>query len=695
MEDGNVLDEGALKKLVSDSSGAPPADEIKVKKKASAIKLSMNQPNVPESDTDAGNLQTLGTEHWEVTMEEEVRQAEMESRLRRMIAQVLKPSIVKVTRLQTDHEMMCDKFQEMIDSHTEVLSAQKEAKEHSEVIAVFKSKLSEFWTFSNVLEDKISSYQKKAEQRMEEIEHECERNKSNALLHGRNLDRATQDMEGFRGNIKAMQASLEKGIQKNKERMDTEIRQMHLMVGEVRDLHNKLEAEVWGPEDCSDISPPCLRKLDMQMRRQNALLTEAMDDVAALQKLDAELIAVSKRQGVAEGQIKELQAASTHLGERVEVCAQEAKADFKQASNLMAAFSANLVREARQSFKDELKHAQEMQQDVDAFVKQTQATITESDEFVKSLSRQLEATVKEVRFDLESYDQKRHRDKQGVEQQLRQLQGKVASAADTSDFMLRGLEHVSGVISMSLQSERMSVALDLQDFRERKDTPYVGVCESPVETSRLRQIRAEKGIRQPGVDVEALQRLLYRPNPIEYQGTSFERTQLLALREKLVHIAQDVLQKGPDMSRKIDTSPEHLMASLSQPVHPTITSAEQTRCSTPARPGSREARPGSRGQPGARGSVSPMLDGLDGVGMMRNQRQSPVSDDAREGTPLELKDLEEAFNPYRKASAAAAGSNEHPEGLQLPPVSALPPSIPRRPSTRSSVDSMPAPLTAR
>merc|ERR1719335_1109202 len=114
---------------------------------------------------------------------------------------------------------------------------------------------------------------------------------------------------------------------------------------------------------------------------------------------------VARRQEIAEDKITELGTTTKDLGERVEVFAQEAKADFKQASNLMAAFSANLVREARHSFKDELKHAQQMQKEVDDFVRQTQATITESDEFVKSLSRQLESMVREVRFDLDSYDQ--------------------------------------------------------------------------------------------------------------------------------------------------------------------------------------------------------------------------------------------------------------------------------------------------
>lgn len=672
MEDNNGYDEAAFVKPVPEAPriGNGTEDDIK-KPPLKPVDLAKFEKEL-ESLTKIDNL--------EVSMEEEVRQAEMESRLRRMITEVLKPSIVKVTRLQTDHEIMCEKFQEMIDSHEEVRSAQKEAKEHSEVIGVFKGKLTEFWAFSNQLEDKITAYQKTAIQRMEEMEHACELNKSGSLRLGRNLDRALQDMDRINANIKGMQVSLEKGIQKNKERMDTEIRQMHINVGEIRDLHSKLEIEIWGPEDCSDISPPCLRKLDMQMRKQTSLVSEALEDIVALQKLDGELMAVVKRANSSEGQIKELQTNAKDLGERVEVCAQEAKNDFKQASNLMAAFSANLVREARHSFKDELKHAQQMQKEVDDFVKQTQATIVESDEFVKSLSKQLEAMVREVRFDLDGFDQKRHRDKQGLEEQMRDLQHRVAGAADSSEFMLRGLEHVSGVISMSLQSERMSVALDLQDFVERKETAYVGVRESPVETVRLRQLRSEKGIRQPGVDPEALHRILYQPQAVQYQGAGFERPQLLALREKLVHVAQEVLQQGPELKgpRRV---PDNGFSDQFMGAPPRIPSGEHTRASTPA-------RPGSRGQPGARGS--PLL-GLDGPApaMSRELRESPDLEGGYSKSQVEPRQLEAALNdrlPSKLVEKAAADGD-------LPPVA--PPAKRGSTASRRSIETGAVPLSAR
>merc|ERR1712146_297579 len=74
------------------------------------------------------------------------------------------------------------------------------------------------------------------------------------------------------------------------------------------------------------------------------------------------------------------------------------------------------------------------------------------------------------------------------------------------------------------------------------------------------QVKAERGKRVPGVDPEALHKILYSPHPIEYQGSPFKRHQLIALREKLVHVAQEVLQQGPEAKNRI--SPENLMATI-------------------------------------------------------------------------------------------------------------------------------------
>lgn len=568
------------------------------------------------SDTRLDDFSALDyrlTDSAENSMEEEVRHAELESRLRRMITDVMKPSIAKVSKLQADHNVMCSKFQDMVDGYQEVINAQKSAKEHSELIKVFETKLSDFWGFNNKLEAKIAEHHKSSHQRMEELEHACDSNKSNGASLSRRLDLAMEDIDRVNETTKSMELRVQRGLQKNKEHIDMEVKSMHLLVGDVRDLHLKLETEIWGPENVFDYSPPSLRRLDMQMKEQKALMSECLRDIASLQRLESDLGVVAQSQNGIQNQVSELLDKSAFLSDRVESCAAEAKADFRQASNLMAAFSANLVREARTSFKEELEHSHKMQREVGDFVLQMKDSLGEHEARVQMLGGQLQAMMKEVRIDLEICDNKRKKDKQATEEQMRQLQSRVVSAFDASESMLKGLEHVTGVVSMSLQSERMSVALDLQDFVERKDTPFLSFRDS--SRDKVRKLKTS-GSKQGGLDLDKLQSTTYQPQPISYQGASFERPQLLALREKLVHIAQEALQQGP-VTRKPGPqfTPDMPLAHLSG-----VTPPLETRSPTPSAVG--VPRPGSRGQPGARGS--PLLEGrLEGPATSARQGETP------------------------------------------------------------------------
>jgi len=730
VEDDHQFDAASLMQMMQESERSRTLADMQEKESKGdrSLKRKDTQKSIkaPSKSEDSAAYRRREKSDEEIIAEEEVRLANMESRLRCVIIEMLRPTIAKSTKLHTDHEMMVNKFQEMIKGHQNVLNAQKEAKEHSEMVHMFKTKLDDFWQHSNELEDRISQNHKTSVAKFEETEQALELNKSNTGRLARNFDKALQDMDRIHTEIKTMQVSLEKGIQKNKERMEAEMRTLHMAIQDIREMHQTLALEVVGHEDCDEISPPSLRRLDMQMKRRTRLLDEAIHDIHNLQKLDKQIFKIADRQSEADDELKDLIQKTRELSIRVEACAEEAKSDFKKASNLMAAFSANLVREARQNFKDELKHAQQMQQGVDEFVRQTQFSVSEMDEHLKSICRQLEASMREVRTDLDIVENKRKQDKQGVEDQVRHLTGRVGNMNDLSEQLLRGLEHVSGVINMSLQSERMSVALDLQDYLERKDTPYVGLRDNLAEARRT--VRSADGVRRPPVEIESLQRITYAPKPVSYQGTSFERSQLITLREKLVHGAQETLRHGPDTKRKLpgEAWADSPHSGMPHHVFSSITGEGTSRCgssssavrpdSRPQRPDSRQQRPGSRNQPSARGS--PLLEGE--LGSARDwQWSSDVKPGSLQQSETGTKDAQPSSRAAVMAGSNAtsavgthggttgsvaahapnAGGKETPaDGVQLPSLSSVDGrhARSRHPENKTlDMAVMPSPLTSR
>merc|ERR1740117_2095798 len=136
----------------------------------------------------------------------------------------------------------------------------------------------------------------------------------------------------------------------------------------------------------------------------------------------------------------------------------------------MAAFSANLMKECRENMTEDLKHAASLREEVENYVKDSTDSIVQLDKMIQGSAKHAEAVLKEVRVDLETMQKSRRREKNVVDQELQSCGQRVDSAMQSAEATLKGLEHVSGIISMTLQSERMSVALDLQEFIDRKET---------------------------------------------------------------------------------------------------------------------------------------------------------------------------------------------------------------------------------
>lgn len=610
--------------------------------------------------------------------EEEVKLAEMESRLRQMILEVLRPTITRTARLQTDQQETAQRLEQLAAKLQGIVDAQKQWKEQMDMMQLLKRDLQASWDKIESLESKLDKFVKASTSRLDETEQNCELQRSAAVRLGRNLDRATQDMDKFHGTLKSMEAHLEKTVQRNRDRAEGEVKRLDVALERIRETHQKFAAEVRGDEQeasgklLDDMSPPSLRRLDLQAKLLQEAAKEAKEDIADLQRLDADVVAIQKRQHEVEESQHRMANENKAVKGRVEQIAAETRTEFARASNMMTAFSATLLREARGNFKDELKASQEMRGDVEEFVRQTQQAIKDLSETNRATSRQTEALLKEIRIDLESLESRRRRDRQGVEDEVTGLQTRVQTSLGSAEAMLKGLEHISGIIGMTLQSERISVALDLQDFVERRETPYVGIRDEVGGSSR-----GSTRSRPPALgslDPARLTRLAYAPAPISYQGNSFERPQLLALREKLLHLAQEVLAQGPgkdgkQRSMRFGDTPDIFSPMPALPIAPQLLGALGDL--SPGHQGS--SRPGSRNQPSARGSPGP--GGSPGPRGSPNRRGSPGPGTVDESSQANSPDGEGNANVHLPSLTSRPGTQGGTRGNalhQVTPVTSRP-----------------------
>eukprot|EP00927_Polykrikos_kofoidii_P053878 TRINITY_DN48402_c0_g1_i1.p1 TRINITY_DN48402_c0_g1~~TRINITY_DN48402_c0_g1_i1.p1 ORF type:complete len:711 (+),score=114.71 TRINITY_DN48402_c0_g1_i1:87-2219(+) len=482
--------------------------------------------------------------------EDEVQMAEMEGRLRRMIIDVLKPTVQRATRLQTEYDVLAQRYEAMRVKLHDIMDTIKESKSRTDCIAVFQQQLEKFWSVHHELEAKLAKFERDTSEYIEISSRDFDAHKAQLFRFGRSVDNTIEEVGDFKTQLLDLHVSVEAEILRNKEILLDEVKRVDNDVRDVVEMQKTFMEEVWGPENCEDISPPSLHKLDMQMRNANSLLSQAMRDIVDLHRLDTDVLTIRQQQCTADDQLQALTVMTTKLDKRLDQVSHDTQSDMKRTSNLMSAFSANLMKEARQNVEEDLKKAKKFRDEVQRIIEHSQQGYELLEEGMTSLRSHIEALTKEMRIDMETLEERRKRDKISLEEEMHCLSGRVDGSFDTSESTLRGLEHVSGVLSMSLQSQRMSVALDLQDFVDRMETPYVGVNETDAAHVKPRAyLRSTDSTRRPGIELAKLVRLSYKPKQLCFVGTTFERAQLLALRERVVHAAQTSLRDGPVASR--------------------------------------------------------------------------------------------------------------------------------------------------
>eukprot|EP00435_Cladocopium_sp_Y103_P029593 s1796_g7.t1 len=435
----------------------------------------MTEPSLPRSSDAEQVLAGLSLAEANIEkQEDEVKHARLEVKLREMVLEVVAPTVERAVRMQNH----CDHLSARIESQHGILTMMAKdvhrAMDKLGLVQEFKKQLDDFWGSQKDLELKLANHIREVLSNVEQCNHDCKKLTSTTERLNKQIMRAQEDSDHLRTDLFKMQTSLDMGVKKNKEYLDSETKRLELSIDQVKEMHKALSDEIWGPEEVTDFSPPSLRRFDMQTRQLEKTIKEVLAELRELRLLDAHVKRVTEIQEGHGVQLVELTDTTGEISQRVNKVNQDLKAEIKRTANLMSAYSANLLHEVRSSFSNEVKELAGLHQDVQIFLKETEASIQSLQESLHSSGRHVEASLREVRLDIESLDSKRKRDKMGLEESITGLQHQASDSSTNLSQFSQSLEHLSNVMGISLQGQRMVIALGVQDFVDRKDTTYVG-----------------------------------------------------------------------------------------------------------------------------------------------------------------------------------------------------------------------------
>eukprot|EP00931_Biecheleriopsis_adriatica_P068090 TRINITY_DN42122_c0_g1_i1.p1 TRINITY_DN42122_c0_g1~~TRINITY_DN42122_c0_g1_i1.p1 ORF type:complete len:608 (-),score=144.86 TRINITY_DN42122_c0_g1_i1:74-1897(-) len=493
--------------------------------------------SISESKESGGLLSKVKTE----VIEDEIKRAELEVKLRDMVLEVVTPTVERAVKLQNHCDFLTSRLENQHDVLTLMAKDVHAAMEKLDLVSEFKVQLDGFWDSQRDLEAKLAKHTKEVMSKVEHSAQSLAAVTSQVERLNKQILRVQEDTDFIRSDMAKVQNNVDLGIKKNKDFIDSELRRMEFNIKQVKDMHHALSDEIWGPEEVTHFSAPSLRRFDMQTREMQQTLREVHAELKELRLLDVQMKRVTEVQGEHGTQLDTLNKQQSDLEQKTDTINKDLNADLRKTANLMAAYSANLMHNVRGSFLSEVKELSALHEGVQRFLKETDESVKTLSESLHASGLHLEACMREVRLDLEGLDAKRKKDKLGLEDSINSLGKQASSSRETDAQLAKSLEHVSGVVGMALQGQRMLIALGVQDFVDRKDTLYIG----------LKKQDKQRGIKTGGaLDLTFLSTMPYQPQEINFLGKDFERPQLLALCEKLVFSGQEALGKGPGTQTK-------------------------------------------------------------------------------------------------------------------------------------------------
>lgn len=231
--------------------------------------------------------------------------------------------------------------------------------------------------------------------------------------------------------------------------------------------HNTLADELWGEETG-------LAKVSAEMSRNAEVVQALVEDVKRLNKAKMDIKSFDIAQGELQEMIHDTSGSLVELRHAVASVVQEVKDHFRTASNTIAAHNAAMLSEVRTMYSEELEQAAQTRTDVIKFMRETEQNVKDIEASVDGTRQDIQSVLKMVADDVEGVEKKIKKDRSEVDIEIKQVKKRMAGVFDNSHVVLKGLEHLTAVISILLEADRIGMTIEIQDDSDRKKVALMG-----------------------------------------------------------------------------------------------------------------------------------------------------------------------------------------------------------------------------
>ncbi|CAK9098829.1 unnamed protein product [Durusdinium trenchii] len=504
----------------------------------------------------------------------ELHLAEMETRLRAAVTELVEPTVQKITVLNSEVEHLTTSVARHMKELDSIHLGQLRFQEQVGAVATMKDEMAKWDSQRKIYEAAVDESLEAMRHKLDSQRFALEQKESTLHHLNRNLDRVASEVNRLLEDQDAVREVCESRVDEQSKRLTLFKAESEVRFARMERQHNALSDELWGDE-------LGLAKVAGELKKTNATFGKLEDAVAALQEEKAEAVQLEKLRADVAKMVHEANTATSQMRQTVGEVVNDVREHFRTASQTIASHNASFVKQVREEYQAELKSSAQLREEVKNFMNRASQSVESLELRVDEVASKANALAAEAREELEELNRRRKRDKTSADNELKALKKRLGGVFDNSDAVLRGIEHIYSVLDPVLESELMQCALEKQDAIDRDRISLMGVKDDELTLARSTHTEPQRprpecrlqsapgGLKpnktskqKPVVRVDnrcvscsgqaplvlaafKMACLHYAPSPIDHRGHVVERHELLERREQLLLTASRSLLRGP------------------------------------------------------------------------------------------------------------------------------------------------------
>eukprot|EP00747_Dinoflagellata_sp_TGD_P165409 gnl/TRDRNA2_/TRDRNA2_186632_c0_seq1.p1 gnl/TRDRNA2_/TRDRNA2_186632_c0~~gnl/TRDRNA2_/TRDRNA2_186632_c0_seq1.p1 ORF type:complete len:648 (-),score=118.46 gnl/TRDRNA2_/TRDRNA2_186632_c0_seq1:114-2057(-) len=520
---------------------------------------------------------------------EEVDYAKFETRMHALVLELLDPTLKKSTALDSNVTQLRSELERMNLYLTELTRKFTAVEKEYCGLENFKMTLAT-WDKERRQKDHDTT-EKIASIRGELEGFRYSQERKDAAIHSiqRTNDRLVAEMTRLQEAIERQRHFHEKQITHQAALLHDASTTLEVKIATVETRLHKLGDEVWGEETG-------LAKVSAGLSKMTNTVLSLSETISNMEHNKASKSQLAHLQEEVNKLLSDANYNVMALKESIGRTVNDVKEHFKTVTKVTAAQNSTMLAEARNTFAQDMNESAKARAEMMSFIEKSEKQFAKLENAVNSTQDQIQKAVEATQGDVEGLTSLRKQDQMIAQHETKMLTENMHEVKDSSEAVMKTIEHLSSILGMILKSERMSAALDTQDNSDRAKVALMGFTEPEASPTRNKRgssrpntsstssrpstvstrasamgdhydsatTLSDMGDGMPSVSIDnrcmscsgqastivsgfKMACLQYTPGPVSYGKREYKRVELLDLRQSLLNQAYDALANGPEM----------------------------------------------------------------------------------------------------------------------------------------------------